>query len=996
MQDSRGFIWFCTRNGLSRFDGHQFTTFNTANGLPHSTINFLLESRNGVYWIATNGGGVCRLVDASNHPAPPALVKARPLFAVYSVGDQPASNRVNVLYEDRAGAIWAGTDGGLFRLEETDRAVMFNRVNLGPQTGSADESGVSALMGDSRGALWVGMNGQLCRIPPNRPPEHYSVRQGLPAGAIIWSLLEDRQGRIWAATKQGLYLLVLEPNTEASIVERRYTTADGLAHNTVVNLHQTADGLIWISTAEGLCEFDGVRIRPRFKEQGLSEPVGPVLEDRDGNLWMGTFGSGVLKLIRNGLISYGEADAPGLTQIYSIFENDAGELFTVGDNWQISHSYNDRFASIRPNIPEGTPASWLPQLAFLDHAGEWWIAINKRLYRFPRVASAGMLSRVRPGEVYSTADGLPGEDVHRFFEASRGDLWLSIPITGGGRLFRWERATRKFHEFTEAEGLPPNNLAFAFREDRAGDLWIGFYEGGVGRLRNGRLTLIVPQDGTPAGVITSLFLDQSGRLWITSNRSGVTRIDDPTADNPQLINYTLAEGLSSNDTRCVTEDQWGRIYVGTVRGVDRLDLSAERITHYASADGLATDFVISALRDRRGRLWFGTMKGLSLLTPEPDRPGQAPPVLITGLSVAGVDFHLSQLGLTEASGLEFGPDENRIQIEFTGLSFALGDRLRFRCKLEGADDDWNSPITQRSINYANLRPGSYRFLVEAVSSNGYSSPVPAIVAFTIRAPFWQRWWFIGGIAALLGLGLYILHRYRIARLIELERVRTRIAADLHDDIGSSLSQIAIISEVLNKQIRNQEQSIAGNLSLMARVSREAVDSMSDIVWAINPQRDHLRDLVRRMRRFASETFPARNIAFSFHAPGMEHDLRLGADVRRQVFLIFKESVNNIVRHSGCTTAEVNIQIESGWLVLKIADNGQGFDGGRRAEGNGLVSMEQRALGLGGELEVSSVEGSGTTIALRVPRDHRHATRDRDTSRTSSAGSLWRRLLRRGE
>jgi signal transduction histidine kinase len=204
----------------------------------------------------------------------------------------------------------------------------------------------------------------------------------------------------------------------------------------------------------------------------------------------------------------------------------------------------------------------------------------------------------------------------------------------------------------------------------------------------------------------------------------------------------------------------------------------------------------------------------------------------------------------------------------------------------------------------------------------------------------------------------------------MERVRTRIAADLHDDIGSSLSQIAIISEVLHKQIQPQEQSVDRNLSLMARVSREAVDSMSDIVWAINPQRDHMHDLVRRMRRFASETFPARDIDFSFQVPGVEQDIKLDADVRRQVFLIFKEGVNNIVRHSRGARAEIEMRVEGPWLVLKIADDGQGIGDARFGEGNGLASMRRRAESLGGALDVTSGAGGGTTIALKVLHSHR--------------------------
>jgi ligand-binding sensor domain-containing protein/signal transduction histidine kinase len=969
LQDSRGFMWFSTRNGLSRFDGYQFITYNTAHGLPHSTINFLLESRSGIYWVATNGGGVCRF-NLAGAASPLVHDQARPLFTVYPVGNQPATNRVNILYEDRARRIWAGTDDGLFRLEETGGQAAFRSVEVGLPRGPAFNSGVNAIMEDRHGTLWVGINGELHRLLPNGHTERYTARHGLFTEGI-WSLLEDRNGRIWVGAIRGLYLLTPEPDPDKSIIARRYTTIDGLAGNTVLALSQLSDGRICIGTTGGLTEFDGVRMRSYTRAHGLSEAgVNSIIEDRDGNLWMGTYGSGVMKLIRNGFTSYGEEDGPGFTQVYSILEDDRGALFTIGDGWHISHFDKGKFTSVRPNVPEDVNNYWMPQIAYLDRNGEWWVANSKKLYRFPKVGRIEQLAHIRPKAIYTPQDGLPDGTVHRFFEDSRGDLWLSIPLNARNKLVRWERATETFHEYEEADGLLTSSLPFAFCEDHAGALWIGFYDGGVARYRRGRFTIFTKSDGWPAGVITNLFLDHSGRLWVASNQSGLSRIDDPTIDHPKPINYTTAEGLSSNDTRCFTEDQWGRIYVGTVSGVDRLDPSTGRIKHYTLADGLSTDFVICALRDHRGWLWFGTMKGLSRLIPEPDRPATPPSVLITGLRVAGVAYSVSELGQTEVTGLKLEAHQSQVQLDFTALAFALGEGLRFRYKLEGADSDWNALTSQRTINYASLRPGNYRFVVQAVNSDGHIGPVPAVVAFTIRPPFWQRWWFIALTMAFIGSGLYALYRYRLARLLEMERVRTRIAADLHDDIGSSLSQIAIISEVLHKQIKPQEQSIDRNLSLMARVSREAVDSMSDIVWAINPQRDHMHDLVRRMRRFASETFPARDIDFSFQAPGAEQDLKLDADVRRQVFLIFKEGVNNIVRHSGCGRAEIEMRIEGPWLMLKIADNGQGIANARFSEGNGLMSMRRRAESLGGKIDVASGDGGGTTIVLKVLHGHR--------------------------
>ena len=218
----------------------------------------------------------------------------------------------------------------------------------------------------------------------------------------------------------------------------------------------------------------------------------------------------------------------------------------------------------------------------------------------------------------------------------------------------------------------------------------------------------------------------------------------------------------------------------------------------------------------------------------------------------------------------------------------------------------------------------------------------------------------------MGLIAYALYSYRVARLLELERVRTRIATDLHDDIGSSLSQIAIMSEVVQQQVGGENQRVSRPLSVIAGTSRELVDSMADIVWAINPKRDHLIDLTQRMRQFAGDLLAARNIEFTFAAPGLESDIRIETDVRREVFLIFKEAINNAVRHSECSSVEIIFGVNDNWLMLKITDNGRSFDPNRTSGGHGLASMKHRAESIGGELEILAQPGQGTDVTMHAP------------------------------
>jgi signal transduction histidine kinase len=240
------------------------------------------------------------------------------------------------------------------------------------------------------------------------------------------------------------------------------------------------------------------------------------------------------------------------------------------------------------------------------------------------------------------------------------------------------------------------------------------------------------------------------------------------------------------------------------------------------------------------------------------------------------------------------------------------------------------------------------------------------VSFAILPPLWRRWWFLTSTLVLAFVALRAAERYRVARLLELERVRTRIATDLHDDVGSSLSQIAILSEVARQRLGADGAAAREALASIAATSREMVDSMGDIVWAINPRKDHLSDLTHRMRRFASDVLTARGIALRFHAPEGELGASIGPDLRRHAYLIFKESVNNLARHSGCSEAQIEIGVEGGTLVVEVADNGRGFAEDGRTEGLGSTTLRERAAQLGGELKLHSEPGRGTRVSLRVP------------------------------
>jgi ligand-binding sensor domain-containing protein/signal transduction histidine kinase len=987
-QDTRGFLWFSSRDGLARFDGVRFMVYGREQGLPVPTINSLLQTRGGDYWVATNGGGVCRMAPEAALGAPSTKAARAPCH-VYTMGSRLA-NRVNVLFEDRTGRLWAGTDAGLFTLDAS--GGRFRSVDVSPRHPLPE---IRAMADDGEGSLWIGSASGLFRRLPGGRVVHYPIRPD--RGDRVSDLAWDGQARLWAAHRDGFLVFHPEPASampavavspllrrareEAGWLERDVALpavpgeARWFALSAAANVAMSrgvfvaSDGDVWLGGHHGLYRFDGARFRHYTTRDGLTDNLVRVeAEDRDGNLWLASQGGGVMKLTRGGFTSYDERDGLGHPVVHALFAPAGGGLHVVSGEWVLSQLDGRRFTSVSP-LPPGRERVWGSQAALLDRGGGWWLLAQEAVGRFPLAARMEDVGGRRPPLLYSTADGLTLKGAHHAFEDRRGDVWFGSRVAGSAGLFRWERTTGRFHRYGEPDGVPADRSPVAFCEDGTGGIWMGFYQGGLARFRDGRFTLVTA--GAPTGMITSLHRDDAGRVWVGSNEEGVARIDDPAAERPRLVRYTTAEGLSSDNVRCLTSDRFGRVYLGSARGVDRLDPRTGHVQHYSTSDGLASTFITAALRDTEGALWFGTIKGVSRLVPRPPEEPAPPPVWIAGLRIGGLVQPVAHVGAAELGPFELAPDQNQLQIDFLALGFGLGESLRYQYRLEGADRDWGPAVAERTVHYPRLTPGRYRFLVRAVGSSGQASRSPAQVAFTILPPLWARPWFLAAAAMAVALLAYGAYRLRLGRLLALERVRTRIATDLHDDIGASLSQIAIWSELARRRL-SREDGAAEPLIRIAESSRELVDSMSDIVWAINPRRDRLGDLLHRMRRFASDTFTARDIAFRFQGPETEGGRPLGADVRRQVLLIFKEAVNNLARHSGSPRAEVDVAVEDGRLTVRLSDEGRGFDAAAGSDGHGLASMRERARALGAALDITSTPGRGTTILLGVPlaRPHR--------------------------
>jgi signal transduction histidine kinase len=449
-------------------------------------------------------------------------------------------------------------------------------------------------------------------------------------------------------------------------------------------------------------------------------------------------------------------------------------------------------------------------------------------------------------------------------------------------------------------------------------------------------------------------------LWLGTQRAGLVEVKDPSADRPAFVSHAANTGLASNVIDAITEDASGFLYVGSTNGIDRLDPATGAVKHYGAAEGLSPGLLKAAFRDAEGRLWFGTTSGLVTLLPEPLRGGVAPPIVITGLRLNGQPHPLSAIGEKELHLEPLAPGRHQVELEFVAPRFG-GDVMRYQHMLEGADAGWSTPSELRTVTYASLSPGNYRFLARAINSDGVVSELPVVVAFRILHPVWQQAWFLVLSACSFAALIYAVYHHQLRRRLRVANMRTRIATDLHDDIGANLTRIALLSEVA------RETGNRDTLGSIADIARESVSSMSDIVWAISPRPETAGDLIRRMRQHAEEVFTLRNIALRFRYTGGHEDVKLSMAIRGDVLLVFKEAISNVARHSACTEVAIEFIVGAKDLKLTVADNGRGFDPGTERDGHGLPSMRRRAQRLHGSLEVISSTAAGTLLTLTIPR-----------------------------
>jgi ligand-binding sensor domain-containing protein/signal transduction histidine kinase len=955
--DARGFLWFCTPEGLTRFDGYRMISFGTDEGLPHRVVEAVLETRHGEYLVGT-ARGLCqfRAGGAGRFTTSPAR-------------SNRYENAVTALLEASSGRIWCGTAGGLF---EVMSGLKFGRQLLPAPPPGWDRILVTDIVEDAGGKLWVGTNAGLYVIWQDGAVQRISRQDGLPWD-VVNALLVDKTGRLWAGTRGGLALIRNGSANGSCGVRRVYGERQGLLASDVIALAEGVDGSLWIGTAKGISRLLPVSGQPLFqnltRDNGLIDRrITTFATDKAGNMWAGTEGAGAMRIETAGFTTFRERDGLPSDRVWSVFGDRTGTVTAVAASetqkgWSVNIFDGVKFHAVAPKVFGNHPTWGSNGILLQSRAGEWWAATHTGLCRFAPVKASELAGR-QPQACYA-----PELLVFQIFEDSKGGIWASAQSAQGDRLLRWDPGKKAITWFEK--GPSRHELASAFAEDRTGNIWMGFWSGRDLIRYDGReFTRFKQRDGVPAGTIDALLIDSGGRLWIASRSGGLGLVENPGSAQFHLRAFNTGTGLASNSILCLVEDQIGRIYAGTQKGVDQLNPKTGHVKHFSVADGLAHGEMKSAFRDASGNLWFATTQGLSRLTPAADRPPSIPSVLITDLRIGRERYPVSERGESVIPRLRLQPSQNQIRVEFVGFNDEPGERLRYTYKLEGADSAWSPVRSQHEENYAALEPGDYRFLVKAVNSEDVESTSPAEIDFVILPPVWRRWWFETlALASLAGL-VFVAHRYRVAQAVGIERIRTAIATDLHDDLGASLSQIAILSEVARTDVRLRQHGPNERLERVAALARELVDSMSDIVWSLRAEPDGVDSLIRRMREFAIDLLESQAIGFELRAPGNDAHLQLSQQTRRQLFLIFKECIHNAARHSGCRAVLAELGVQGREILLRVRDDGCGLNdaGGapRKNGGTGIPSMKRRAESLGGSMEWTASPGGGCTVEVHVP------------------------------
>lgn len=1006
-QTPDGYLWVGTYNGLARFDGVRFVNFDpfTTPELAHPRVRRLFVDDGGTMWANTFDGSLSSYrngkfkLEWKGDGSPDAWVTPvslrtnRVIFLLYSgemIMREVATNGVagwrmvqspgfgsgETAVEDGDGVVWCrGRDQKLWRFDGMNFLAVPADAGLQGQV-------INCLVTDAKGRVWVGTDRELARweggrfvsqTPTNGEAVLNVANISVGSNGEVWVFAENRvrkaRGREWVLEPDELRDVFTGRLERMGVQEDRaggswiYHYGKGLFHvradgrtravakeenfpgERVDCFYEDHEGNLWSGVDRGglvrLREKRFTVLQPGNDAAGKAAVT--VAEDAAGAVWVGTFGGGLYRWSDGGWQNFSLTRGAQRGFVFSVFPGAGGNLWvSAGDEDLYSHTQGQFHAF--------SPAVHGVKSLLVARDGKLWIGTKNGLACW----TDGRLRQFQP------EDGIERVDIRAVVEDARGVVWAGA---GNGTLYRIE--TNKV-TFFRAEGLMAGEPVWSLAVDADGSVWVGTFRGGLLHFRDGRFVRYSSRDGLPDDVICQILDAGDGQLWVGSQK-GIFRV-------------------AKSELKAFSEQR----------------IKSINCTAYGRFDGLPSlecsgNYQPACWRARDGRLLFATLKGVVSVQPQELTPNRLPPpVMIEEALVDGGPEALarktSPVGTVRGSSwevLKLPPGKRQVELRYTGLSFASPDRVRFRYKLEGLDEDWVEAGTRRTAQYSFLRPGHYTFRVTACNNDGVWNDHSASLPLTVLPYFYETSWFLAlVIVASVGLVAIVVRRVVVSKLRRhleflerqraVERDRTRIAKDIHDDLGAGLTHISLLTELAQ---RTPKEEAAAHLGQISDMARELTRGMDEIVWAVDPQNDTLDSLLDYLCKYAQEYLSVAGIRCRLDLPLQVPPWALSAEVRHNLFLAFKEVLNNIVKHAGATEVWLRLALGAEEFTLTMEDNGCGItpDGkdsdvprpGRISSGRGLSNLEKRLSAIGGRCIVSSEPEKGTRIGMTINLSARH-------------------------
>jgi signal transduction histidine kinase/ligand-binding sensor domain-containing protein len=948
-QTPDGFLWVATPIGIARFDGHQFDQFSPIDfaGEQNGNVSALAVNHKGGLVVAMNRGDIVRLSPGSQE------IFRLPL-------DVPTRIPEDAL-EDGEGTIWiACHGGGIYSIK--NGVVTFINESRGLAAGQS----VPELALDNQGRVWFCKNGQFGHVQDGLFQTDKQFER-VPA-----CLAAARDGGIWICSGGHLFkyksrVPLLDFGTfGSSAVEPRAMLEDHV-------------GAVWIGTSySGLFRFDGAGFQPIATPHPL---ISSLLEDRDGDIWAGTGGGGLNQIRPRAVeLERSEAGLP-FEIVQSLCQDSIGKIWAAALNGLLAYRTGGRWETAPPGANWPNDASCLAA----DASGTIWVGtIHRRI----------LCSRDGSFAVWGNTNDIKGHAIHALLAARNGDLWIGEQNPNALQRLR----AGELKDFA----LPADIRSIrAIAEDTASNIWVGTSKGTLLKVTGDALTDETSRTMNTPASIRCLAATPDGSVWIGYASAGLGRLKNGT-----MTRYIQEQGLFDNAISQIVADDQGWLWFGSDHGIFKArqaDFDAVTSGHaarvrciqYGRSEGLPDlqayfGSAPGALRSRDGRLWIPTRSGLAVVNTDKIQENARPPeVLLTRVAVDEKLFAWYGGVLPTPKGavnfepqnqdvvMSLHPRYRQIEFDYTAMTFAGGENVQFRSKLDGFDEDWSVAGVQRNAKYPRLPAGRYHFHIQACNPDGVWNEPGVVLNFIVTPFFWQTWWFESVMAVIFAGCLIAVVRYvsfrrlrlrlqRAEQQAALHKERARIARDIHDDLGANLTQISLLGELARQDSAAPEKT-EEHVQKISATARGAIKSLDEIVWAVNPRNDTLAQLADYAGQFALDYLQMAGIRCRLDIPDPLPDRELSTEVRHNLFLVVKESLNNVVKHAHAHEVNLRLSVTDDLLQIEIADNGNGV-GEFTADAwpDGLKNMSQRMKDIGGEFTIEARNGSGTTVIARFP------------------------------